>query len=264
MPDMRHLVGDHPLQLVAIEVLAQARRHRDHAVLRIASGGKSVHRGIGDEIDLRHRQPRGEPHLIDDVVQLRIILLADGDGVGHPQNRVGPLRPAPQRAQNGDHRRSASAHRDRRQKALKILIHRQIHPQHALRPALHTALLLDRGRRGGGVIEVACCGAEGTPTIASPAVRRADSAADDRPQQNAQRDHRDHQDHAVALVLANEIEIGQRARIRPDLVAKREGHIVQGCRRGAARLPGARPAALAPPLARPPPARRARCGDIRP
>ncbi len=48
---MRQLVADDALELLAIELLQQARRDRDRGVLGIAAGGERVRGGVVDDVD---------------------------------------------------------------------------------------------------------------------------------------------------------------------------------------------------------------------
>ena len=51
---VRHLVGDHALQLVAAHHLQQPGGHRHRGVLRVATGGEGVGGRVVDDIDRRH------------------------------------------------------------------------------------------------------------------------------------------------------------------------------------------------------------------
>ena len=84
--DVRHLVGDHALQLVAVEHLHHPARDGDRGVLRVAPGGEGVGRRLLDDVDRRHvGQAGGDRHLLDDVEELRLVLVghlvgaADGE-----------------------------------------------------------------------------------------------------------------------------------------------------------------------------------------
>ena len=68
--DVRQLVGDDALELLAVELLEQAGRDRDRRVLRVAAGGEGVRRRVVDDVDLGHRDVRRDRHLLDDVQQL--------------------------------------------------------------------------------------------------------------------------------------------------------------------------------------------------
>ena len=86
VPDVRQLVGHDALELLAIELLEQARRDRDRRVLRVATGGERVGRRVVDEVDLRDRHVRRERHLLHDVVQLRHGLGIDLLGARDPEH----------------------------------------------------------------------------------------------------------------------------------------------------------------------------------
>ena len=69
--DVRQLVADDALELLAVELLEQAGRDRHGRVLRIAPGGEGVGRGVVDDVDPGHRHVGGDGHLADDVHELR-------------------------------------------------------------------------------------------------------------------------------------------------------------------------------------------------
>ena len=52
--DVRHLVGEHALELLAVEHLHQPARDGDGGVLRVAAGGEGVGRRVLDDVDRRH------------------------------------------------------------------------------------------------------------------------------------------------------------------------------------------------------------------
>ena len=82
----RQLVGHDALELLAIELLEQARRDRHRRVLRVAARRERVGRRVVDEVDLGHRHVRRDRHLLDDVVQLRQGLGIDLLGARHAQH----------------------------------------------------------------------------------------------------------------------------------------------------------------------------------
>ena len=66
--DMAELMGDDALQLVAVEVHERASRDRDRGVGGTVSRCECVDAGLAVEhVDLRHGNPRGDRHLLDDV-----------------------------------------------------------------------------------------------------------------------------------------------------------------------------------------------------
>ena len=61
-------MGDHALELVAVEVLERAARDGDRGVAARAPGRERVDaRFLLEHVDLRNGQPGGERHLLDDV-----------------------------------------------------------------------------------------------------------------------------------------------------------------------------------------------------
>src|SRR3712207_1594213 len=64
-----HLVRDDALQLVPVELLQEARGDGDGGVLGIPARREGVGGGVLDDVDLRHREPAGYRHLLDDVVE---------------------------------------------------------------------------------------------------------------------------------------------------------------------------------------------------
>ena len=64
------LVGDHALQLVAIEVHERAAGDRDRRVRRAVARRECVDPRLAlEHVDLRHRHAGGDRHLLDDVAQ---------------------------------------------------------------------------------------------------------------------------------------------------------------------------------------------------
>ena len=61
--DVRQLVADDALELLAVELLQEAGGDRDRCVLRVAAGGEGVGGGVVDDVDLGHRHVRGDRHL---------------------------------------------------------------------------------------------------------------------------------------------------------------------------------------------------------
>ena len=86
--DMGHLVGDHALQLVAIERVQQAARHDDRGIVRRGAGGEGIERVGLHHQQPRHRHARGDRHLLDDVEELRRVFLGDRLRVGHRQHHA--------------------------------------------------------------------------------------------------------------------------------------------------------------------------------
>jgi hypothetical protein len=65
--DVRHLVRDHALQLLAIQLIDQAPRHANHRMLGIAAARERVGRRVLHHTDPRHRHSRRQRHLADHV-----------------------------------------------------------------------------------------------------------------------------------------------------------------------------------------------------
>ena len=87
--DVRHLVRDHALELVAVEPLQQAARDRDRGVPRVAPGRQSVGRGLVEHVHRRHlRQAGGDGHLLDDVEELRLLGVGHAVGAAHGQHHL--------------------------------------------------------------------------------------------------------------------------------------------------------------------------------
>jgi len=55
VPDVRELVAEDALELLAIELVEEAGRDRDRGVLRIPPGRERIRGGVVDDVDLRHR-----------------------------------------------------------------------------------------------------------------------------------------------------------------------------------------------------------------
>ena len=72
---MRQLVTDDPLQLLAIELLEQPRRHRDAGVARVTPRGKGVGRRVVDYVDARQGHVGRKRQLADDIHELRRALV---------------------------------------------------------------------------------------------------------------------------------------------------------------------------------------------
>jgi hypothetical protein len=75
--DVRELVADHTLQLDPVHRLEQSLGHGDGGVLGVASGRERVQRALGDHVDLRLGDPRGDRQALDDVVQAGLLLSGD-------------------------------------------------------------------------------------------------------------------------------------------------------------------------------------------
>ena len=67
--DVRHLVPDHALQLLAVHLIDQSLRDANHRMRRVAAGRERVGRRVVDQIHLGHRHPRRRRHLVDHVEQ---------------------------------------------------------------------------------------------------------------------------------------------------------------------------------------------------
>ena len=90
VPDMREFVGEDALEFVPPEPLAQAARDGDGGVLGVAAGGEGVHRGRVDDVQFRHGKAGGDGKFLDDVVELRVVLLGDGARAAHREDRARP------------------------------------------------------------------------------------------------------------------------------------------------------------------------------
>jgi len=90
--DVAELVGHHPLQLVAGEVIKAALGDGDHGVARSIAGREGVDARLIQKIDGRHRHSRGDGHLLDDVEQPLLPRVGgrtgDLDRVHHQGNRL--------------------------------------------------------------------------------------------------------------------------------------------------------------------------------
>ena len=74
---VRHLVGDHALELVAVHRVEQAAGDGDGAVGRVASRGERVRRVVLDDVDRRRcAEAGGDRHLLDDVPEARLVARA--------------------------------------------------------------------------------------------------------------------------------------------------------------------------------------------
>ena len=87
--DVRHLVGDHALELVAVEAVEQPARDGDGGVLRVATGGQGVGRGLVEHVHRRHlRQAGGDGHLLDHVEELRLLGVGHAAGAAHREHHL--------------------------------------------------------------------------------------------------------------------------------------------------------------------------------
>ena len=126
---MGHLVGQHLRQFLPVENPADAGCNRHRGVLRTAPGGEGVGRLGVDLVHLGHREP-GEPGLLShDAVQVGVILLSDGVGLGHAEGNpvAEPIGPDVQNQgeDQGDHDACLSADNSADQQKH----HRQYHHQ---------------------------------------------------------------------------------------------------------------------------------------
>ena len=103
VPHVRHLVGDHALQLVPVHRLQEARRDRDGCVGRVAAGRERVRVGLVDEVHARHRLAGGDRHLRDHVHEL---LDARGGVLGFHRAARSSRRGPPGRRKVADPRRA--------------------------------------------------------------------------------------------------------------------------------------------------------------
>ena len=87
--DVRHLVGDDALELLAVEAVEQPARDGDGGVLRVAPGGQGVGRGLVEHVHRRHlRQAGGDRHLLDDVEELRLLGVGHAVGAAHREHHL--------------------------------------------------------------------------------------------------------------------------------------------------------------------------------
>ena len=84
--DVRHLVADHALQLLPVELLQQPGRDGDGRVLRVAPRREGIGRRVVDDIDARHRDVRRDGHLLHHVEELWRLLRGDFPCVRDAQN----------------------------------------------------------------------------------------------------------------------------------------------------------------------------------
>ena len=66
--DVAQLVGEHAFELDPVHLLEQPGGHRDRRVLRVASGGERVGRGVVDHVEPRLRKPGRDAEPLDEVV----------------------------------------------------------------------------------------------------------------------------------------------------------------------------------------------------
>ena len=72
--DVAELVGQHALELHAVELLEQAGGDGDGGVLRVAAGGEGVRGRVVDDVEARLGQPAGDAEALDEVVQPAVLL----------------------------------------------------------------------------------------------------------------------------------------------------------------------------------------------
>ena len=112
--DVAELVADDALQLIAREQLHGSRGDGDHRVARRVAGGKRVDASfVGQEIDLRHRNPRGDGHFLHHVPQLALVRVGRGrvdetpaQHGGHRAAALGQLQRLEPAAQRNDRQRA--------------------------------------------------------------------------------------------------------------------------------------------------------------
>ena len=73
--DVRELVADDPLELLAVELLQEAGGDGDRGVLRVAPGGERIRRRVIDEVDPRCRDAGRHRQLVHHVDQLGRLLV---------------------------------------------------------------------------------------------------------------------------------------------------------------------------------------------
>ncbi len=68
--DVAQLVGHHPLELVAVELIQGPAGDGDGRVRRAVAGGQGIDAGfVLQDVDLRDRHPRGQGHFLDQIAQ---------------------------------------------------------------------------------------------------------------------------------------------------------------------------------------------------
>ena len=72
---MRQFMCNHSLKLYFLKPVDNTCCETNHAVLRIASCRKSVHRRIFDNINLGRRQPRCDAEVFNETINLATILM---------------------------------------------------------------------------------------------------------------------------------------------------------------------------------------------
>ncbi len=108
--DMAHLVGDHALELIAVESAQQAGGDRERGGLGAPARGEGVGSRIVDDVDLGHgRQTRRDLHLFHDVEQLGVHLVGDRPGSAGRQQDLVSRGETDERQYEPDHRRDAQA-----------------------------------------------------------------------------------------------------------------------------------------------------------
>jgi hypothetical protein len=80
--DVAHLVADDPLQLVAFELIDQAAGHRDGRALGFQPRREGVERRRLHDGDPWLREPRGDRHLLDDIMEKGLLIDAHFAGAG--------------------------------------------------------------------------------------------------------------------------------------------------------------------------------------
>src|SRR3989441_5982441 len=83
---MGELVGEHPLELVTVELVQQAAGHGHRGVRRIATGGKCIRRAVFDDVHPWLGDPGADRQLLDDVVQLGLLLVPDFVRLRHAEH----------------------------------------------------------------------------------------------------------------------------------------------------------------------------------
>ncbi len=88
--DMGHFMGNDALELDPVELLKQPRRHAEDGMRRIASRGEGVGRRVVDDIAAGRGQAGGDGQPLDDVEQVRKLLLGDRTGMADGQGDLIP------------------------------------------------------------------------------------------------------------------------------------------------------------------------------
>ena len=85
---VRHLVGEHRFEFLAVERPHDRVGDRHDGVLRAAPGRERVRNRGGHDPDPRFREARSRGEALDHAVQLRVLVLFDDPGAGAPEHQL--------------------------------------------------------------------------------------------------------------------------------------------------------------------------------